>query len=145
MRLTVFLAAQLLLGVYFLIFGTNGFVHFLHLPPEHGDAQTFSAVLERTHFWAFVYGAEILAGALLLVNRAVPFALVVLAAIIANVIVFHATMEPGGALNGAIALVLWIVACWPYRAIFATLFTNELPTRVEIDRPDAGRNRLRTA
>jgi uncharacterized membrane protein YphA (DoxX/SURF4 family) len=75
-------------------------------------------------FFAF----QLLAGLLLLSGFFVPFALIVLAAELVNILTFHATMDPGGIAPGLVATVLWILVFLQYRASFAPLLAAKPST-----------------
>ena len=115
-------AARLLLGLIFLVAGAAKFVFLVHPPPlPPGLAGEFMSVFLRSHWVAAVGLVEFVAGALLLVNRYVILAMTVLAAVIVNILIFHATMMPIGIFPGILAAVLWIVAALPLRNRFAPL------------------------
>ena len=118
----VVLIARILLGLMFCIFGLNGFLNFLHGPMPGGMAGTFLGVLIQSHYVYFVSGIQLIAGILLLINRYVPLALVLLAAVIANILVFHLTMQLSGIPPGIFAAILWLIVASRYRASFAPLF-----------------------
>jgi putative oxidoreductase len=117
--------ARVLLGLVFFVFGLNGFLQFLPAPPIPGLAGTFLGVLMQSHYVFFVSGIQVIAGALLLVNRFVPLALTLLAAIIANILVFHLTMQLSGLAPGVLAAILWCIVAWRLRAYFAPLFAQK--------------------
>ena len=72
----------------------------------------------------FTSGAQVVAGAMLLTNQYAPFAIVVLAAILSNILVFHITMWPATIVPGLVATVLWFIVAWPMRAHFAPIFAR---------------------
>ena len=76
------LIARLLLGLIFLVFGLNGFLHFIPMPPPTGAAGQFFAALIATPYWMVIFAVQVIGGVLLLVNRFVPLALVVLGSVI---------------------------------------------------------------
>ena len=122
----VFLTARILLGLLFAIVGLNGFLMFMPPPPtgvpEH--AMQFSMLLMTTHFMWMTAGFQLVSGVLLLVNRFVTFALVVLAAELVNIFTFHITMWPQSLVPlPVLALVLWIGTAWPLRERFSTFFS----------------------
>ncbi len=117
--------ARILLGLMFLIFGLNGFLNFLHGPIPGGLAGTFVGVLMQSHFFMFVAAVQLIAGVFLLINRFVPLALVLLAAVIANILVFHLTMQPSGLPPGIFVAFLWLIVAWRYRAYLAPLFVQK--------------------
>ncbi|HWT05082.1 MAG TPA: hypothetical protein VN224_04950, partial [Xanthomonadales bacterium] len=50
--------------------------------------------------------------------------IVTLAAVLANILVFHATMLPSGFPLAIVATVLWFIVALPLRAHFAPLFAR---------------------
>jgi len=115
--------ARIVLGLLFVVAGASGFYLItVGPPPMPGLAGAFQDVFFKSRWVLFVDGVEFIAGALLLVNRYVPVALMLLAGVIANILVFHITMFPSGIGPGLFALVLWFIVAWPYRSLFAPLF-----------------------
>ena len=115
--------ARILLGLVFFAAGLSGFLLISHPPAQPpGLAGEFQDVFFRSYWVLFVDGVELIAGLLLLSNRYVPLALTLLAAVIANIIVFHITMAPMGLPIAAIVAVLWIVVAMRHRSSFAPLF-----------------------
>src|SRR5712672_1151731 len=94
----VTLIARLLLGLIFVVFGLNGFLNFLSMGPmPTGLAGQFIGALILSHYFWVVAALQIAGGALLLVNRFVPLALVLLGPIIVNIICLPVVMNPMGA------------------------------------------------
>jgi putative oxidoreductase len=124
--------ARILLGLMFVIFGLNGFLNFIHGPIPGGIAGTFIGALIQSHFIYFVSGVQLIAGIFLLINRYVPFALVLLAAMIANILVFHLTMQPSGLPPGIFAAILWMIVAARHRAYLEPLLVQKA---VEEHRP----------
>src|SRR5271169_5499121 len=88
--------AQYLAGVIFLVFGLNGFLNFIPLPPPGGIAGQFMGALYASHYLWVIFAFQVIAAVLLLVNRYVPLAVAVLAPVIVNILSFHALMAPTG-------------------------------------------------
>jgi len=122
----VAIIARTFLGLVFFIFGLNGFFNFLHGPLPPGDAGAFAGVLMRSHYVWLVAGTQVVAGALLLLNRYVPFALVLSAAVIVNILTFHAAMAPGSIWMGIVVAILWAILAIRFRAYFSQLFTQKI-------------------
>src|ERR1700674_2621086 len=76
---TVCAIAQYLAGVIFLVFGLNGFLNFIPLPPPGGIAGQFMGALYASHYLMVIFAFQVIAAVLLLVNRFVPLAVAVLA------------------------------------------------------------------
>src|ERR1700749_2405665 len=108
--------ARLLLGLAFVVLGLNGFLQFLNMGPmPTGLAGQFMGALFMSHYYWVVAALQIAGGALLLVNRFVPLALVLLGAIIVNIICFHVFMSPSGAAPAAVVTVLWLTVFYVNR------------------------------
>jgi uncharacterized membrane protein YphA (DoxX/SURF4 family) len=118
--------ARILLGLVFFAAGLSGFLLISHPPAQPpGLAGQFQDVFFRSYWVLFVDGVELVTGLLLLSNRFVPLALVALAAVIANIIVFHLTMAPLGLPVAAIVAALWVIVATRHRASFAPLFVQK--------------------
>ena len=62
---------------------------------------------------------QIVGGLLLLIGRFVPLGLTILAAIIFNILVFHALMAPEGFPPALVVTALEVFLLWRYRDAFA--------------------------
>ena len=114
--------ARILLGLIFILFGANAFFHFLPMPPPPKNlAGDYLRVFMESGYVYFVAGFQLLAGLLLLIGRFVPLALTILAAMIANILIFHALMAPAGFGPAIVVTVLELFLLWRYRAAFAPL------------------------
>ena len=123
------LIARNLLGLMFLVFGLNGFLHFLPQPPlPEGVAGQFVGALGASHYMVLVFALQLAGGVLLLVNRFVPLALVLLGPVIVNILLFHVLMAPAGLLPGIIALILWSVVFYSVRSAFTGVFAMQVKT-----------------
>ncbi|HEX5411577.1 MAG TPA: hypothetical protein VFZ27_06920 [Terriglobia bacterium] len=116
---------QVLLGLIFLFFGLNGFFGFLQAPLPPGAAGEFLGAMLTSHYTYMVSGVQVLAAVLLLINQFVPFALALLAAMLANILAFHVTMEPSGVPLAVVTTILWVILAWKFRACFRPLFVRK--------------------
>jgi putative oxidoreductase len=105
----VALIARILLGAIFLVFGLNGFLHFIPAPPPAGLAGQLVTVLFASHYAWVIFAVQVLGGALLLVDRYVVLALVLLGPVIVNILTFHILMAPAGLPLAAVVTVLWAI------------------------------------
>ena len=110
------LIARILLGLMFLIFGLNIFLHFIPMPPMSGLPGQYFTVMMQSHYFYFIGAIEVIASILLLSKQFVPLGLVLLAPILVNIIIFHLTMQPSGIVPGLVAILLWALAAWRVRA-----------------------------
>jgi putative oxidoreductase len=114
--------SRYLLGLIFLLFGLNGFLHFIPLPPPTGTAAQFFGALFVSGFYVVIFFLQIVPAVLLLINRYVPLALTILGPIIVNILCFHTLMAPAGLPLAIAVTILWLVVVWPVRAAFAGIF-----------------------
>ena len=101
--------ARFLLGLIFLVFGLNGFFHFIPMPPPTGVAGQFMGALFVSQYLVVVFALQLIGAVLLLINRYVPLALAILAPIIFNILLFHLLMAPSGLPLALVATTLWIL------------------------------------
>src|SRR6266576_3043542 len=99
--------ARYLAGVIFLVFGLNGFLNFIPLPPPGGIAGQFMGALYASHYLWVIFGFQVIAGVLLLVYRYVPMAVAILAPVLVNILTFPALMAPSGLPLALFVAVLW--------------------------------------
>ena len=123
---TASVIARYLTGVIFLVMGLNGFLNFIPMPPPQGAAGQFIGALYVSHYLWVIFGFQVIAGVLLLVNRYVPFAVAVLAPVIVNILSFHALMAPSGLPLALLVAVLWAVIFVDVRSAFAGLFQSRV-------------------
>jgi uncharacterized membrane protein YphA (DoxX/SURF4 family) len=116
------LIARYLLGLIFVVFGANGFLHFIPMPPPPGVAGQFMGALFVSHVLVVVFLLELIPGILLLVGRYVPLALVLLGPVIVNILLFHVFMAPSGLPLAAVVVILWGLTAWSVRSAFAGIF-----------------------
>jgi putative oxidoreductase len=120
----VVLIARILLGLVFVVFGLNGFLNFIPQPPiPPGDMLAFVTVMGHSHYMVPVFALQVFGGALLLIGRFVPLALVLLGPVLVNILITHILLNPAGLPPGAIAAVLWFILFYAYRQYFAGIFT----------------------
>jgi putative oxidoreductase len=118
--------SRFLLGFIFLVFGLNGFLHFIPMPPPSGVAGQFLGSMFVTKYLLFVFAIQLIGGVLLLVNRYVPIALTILGPIIVNILLFHGLMNPEGLGLAVFVTILWGVVFASVRSAFAGIFQAQV-------------------
>jgi uncharacterized membrane protein YphA (DoxX/SURF4 family) len=121
----VALIARILLGLIFLVFGLNGFLNFLSMGPmPTGQAGQFVGALVPSHYFWVVAALQVAGGALLLANRFVPLALVLLGPVIVNISCYHVFLNPSGAAPAAVVTILWLIVFYAKRQYFSGIFAQ---------------------
>src|SRR5882672_11144625 len=124
---TTTVIARFLLGLIFLTFGLNGFLHFIPSPPPSGTAGQFVGALFVSHYLVPIFLLQIISAVLLLLNRYVPLALTLLAPIIVNILLIHTLMLPSGLPLALVVTVLWVVVVLQAPLPFAGRWQNRVP------------------
>ncbi|MDP9017828.1 MAG: hypothetical protein M3N19_05885 [Candidatus Eremiobacteraeota bacterium] len=120
------LIARILLGAGFTFAGAS--IFFVTPPPDPGMAGVFDEVFFKSHWALFVAAAQVVLGVMLLTNRYVPVALIILAAFVYNSFAFHITMAPSSVWAPILVLLLWLLVAMPYRRLFAPIFAARAQT-----------------
>ena len=125
MKITIVIA-RFLLGLIFLTFGLNGFLHFLPAALPSGTAGQFVGALFVSNYLVVVFLLQLVGVILLLANRYVPLALTLLGPIIVNILLFHVLMALNGLPLALVVTVLWIVVFLSVRSAFDGLFQQRV-------------------
>jgi uncharacterized membrane protein YphA (DoxX/SURF4 family) len=123
----VAIICRILLGLLFVVFGLNGFFHFIPsgaLPPPTTPVGEWLDAMMKSGWVYHIAFFQVLGGVLVLIGGTTPFGLCILGPIIANILMFHILMMGGHMIGlGVVAAVLEVVLIWAYRANFAGIFT----------------------
>src|SRR5882762_9698815 len=121
----VTLIARLLLGLIFYVLGLNGFLNSPNMGPmPSGFAGQFIGALALSHYFWVVAALQVAGGALLLVNRFVPLALVLLGPVIVNILLYHLFLNPSGIALAVVVTILWFVVFYAHRQYFSGIFVQ---------------------
>ena len=113
--------ARSLLGLTFVVFGLNAFLHFIPMPPPQGLAGDFMKALFVSHYFYVVAVLQIAGGAICLLGRFVPLGLTLLGPVIVNILLFHIFLEPTGLPMAVVVSALALFLLWSYRKAFSGL------------------------
>jgi putative oxidoreductase len=118
------LIARLLMGLTFFVFGLNGFLRFIPAPPPTGLAGQFAGILFTSHLYVVIFAVQVIGGLLLLVNRFVPLALIILGPVIVNIFFFHLFMAPSGLPLAIVVVTLWVIVAMRNKKYLAGILTH---------------------
>jgi len=111
--------ARILLGLIFVVFGSNAFLRFLPMPPlPKGVTGEYLHAFFASGYVYVIGGLQVIGGFLLLIGRFVPLGLTILGAIIVNIFVFHILMAPEGLGPALVVGVLELFLVWRHRDAF---------------------------
>jgi putative oxidoreductase len=112
--------ARVLLGLIFVVFGSNAFLHFIPMPPlPKGVTGEYLHAFFASGYVYAIGGLQVIGGLLLLIGRFVPLGLTILGAIIVNIWLFHLLMAPVGLPPAIVVTLLELFLVWRYRHAFA--------------------------
>jgi len=99
--------ARFVLAIPLLVFGSNKFIGFLEMPtPEDPQIIAYFTGLFGSYLKYLLATTEITVGLLLVINKYVPLALLILAPVSLNILMFHLTMDPAGGMVGYLVFLL---------------------------------------
>ena len=111
--------ARVLLGLIFVVFGSNAFLHFLPMPPlPKGVTGEYLHAFFASGYVYVIGGFQVVGALLLLIGRFVPLGLTILGAIIVNIWCFHLLMAPEGLPPAILVTILELFLVWRYRNAF---------------------------
>lgn len=111
--------ARVLLGLVFLVFGSNAFFNFFGSPPAlPGLAGDYMRAFMGSGYVYAVAAVQVIGGVLLLVGRFVPLGLALLAPVVVNILLFHFLLLPEGWQPGIVVAILELFLVWRYRDAF---------------------------
>lgn len=127
MRIAVVIC-RLLMGLVFVVFGLNGFLHFIPQPPNPpGLMSDFFRVMMESHYLVLPFTIQLLCGILFLAGQYIPLALVLIGPVIVNILMFHVLLAPAGIAPGLVVAILWCVVAYANRDALAGIFWNKRP------------------
>lgn len=112
----------LLLGLVLLVFGLNKFFNFMPMPPMEGEAAEFMGALGKAGYFPILGVLEVVIGLLLITRKWIGFALVLLAPIAVNMLIFHFKYDMAGIGGAALVSVLTIALFYANWGRFKSLF-----------------------
>src|SRR6266850_7042412 len=115
---------RVLLGLEFVVFGSNAFFHFMGPIPEmQGQAGAFVTALMSSGYMYVIAVVQILGGLCLLLGaRFVPLGLTLLGPVIVNIVLFHVFLQPQGMAIAVVISALALFLLWIYRFKFPAIF-----------------------
>ena len=120
----VIVIVRVLLGLLFVVFGLNGFLHFMGPMPEmQGHAGAFITALASSGYIYVIALLQVLGGLCLLLGaRFVPLGLTLLGPVIVNIVLFHVFLEPAGLVMSLAISAMALFLLWIYRFKFPAIF-----------------------
>ena len=111
--------ARSLLGLTFVVFGLNAYLHFIPMSPPQGLAGDFMKALFVSHYFYVVAVLQIAGGAICLLGRFVPLGLTLLGPVIVNILLFHVFLDPSGLPLAVVVSAVALFLLWTNRRAFA--------------------------
>lgn len=120
----VIIIARVLLGLVFVVFGSNGFLHFMGPMPEmQGQAGAFITALASSGYIYVIAFLQVVGGLCLLLGaRFVPLGLTLLGPVIVNIVLYHIFLDPAGIGIAIVISALALFLLWIYRFKFPAIF-----------------------
>jgi uncharacterized membrane protein YphA (DoxX/SURF4 family) len=116
--------SRILLGLVFVIFGANGFFHFMGpMPKLEGEWGAFIGALINSGYIYVIAGLQLVGGLCLLIgSRLVPLGLTLLGPVIVNIMLYHIFLNRDGMIVPVVLSALALFLLWVYRFKFPAIF-----------------------
>lgn len=122
MREKTNMGIRIILGLLLVVFGVNKFAQFMPFSPMPEPAVNFITSLVKTgYMMPAIAIIEIAVGLLLLANRYVALALLLLAPIAINIILFHLFLDLKGIAGGLVVFTAMIYLMYLNKEKYQTL------------------------
>jgi uncharacterized membrane protein YphA (DoxX/SURF4 family) len=116
--------ARILLGTIFVLSGIVMLLHLVPTPPPPEKVLPFmTGMMSTGYFFPLLKATEITCGLLLLSNRFVPLALVVLSPVIVHIAALHLFLDRSGLGIALTMVALQAYLGWAYRSYFRGVLT----------------------
>ena len=112
---------RVVLGLILVVFGANKFGHFIPQPEMVGEAAEFMGALGNAGYFPILGVLEVLAGILLLTNKWIGFALVLVATLAVNFLIFHFRFDLAGSVPAVLVSVLTVALIYANWGRFKSL------------------------
>ena len=110
---------RLFLGLIFVVFGMNAFLHYMPMPEMPGPKGQFIGAMAATGYLQFVAAFQVIGGLFLLIGRYAPLGLTLLGPVIVNIVIYHLCMDISGMAVAVVVTVLEAFLIWRYWPAFA--------------------------
>ena len=122
-RVTIIL--RVVLGLMLVLTGLNKFFHFMPTPPGTPELQAFLHALAASgYLMALIGGLESVIGVMLITDRFVPLALLLLTPISVNIVLAHGVLDPSGIAPAILVATLNVALCFAYRDHYLPLLES---------------------
>ena len=119
----VIIIVRVLLGLMFVVFGSNAFFHFMKMPLMEGDAGAFIGALVNSGYIYVIAGLQVVGGlCLLLGSRFVAPGLTLLGPVIVNILLYHIFLDRAELPMACCISVFAFFLLWVYRYKFPAIF-----------------------
>lgn len=119
----VIIIVRVLLGLIFVVFGSNAFLHFIKMQPMPDQASAFIGALISSGYIYVIAVLQIMGGLCLLIgSRYVAPGLMLLGPVIVNIMLFHIFLNREGLGTACCISVFALFLLWVYRYKFPAIF-----------------------
>ncbi len=120
------LITRSILGLIYIVFGLNFFLHFIPMPTTPPPKQVMDfqmGLMGSGYFFNVLKVTEIISGIFLLINKFTALFLVIIFPITLNIFLFHAFLAPSGLALAAPMIIINLFLGFAYRKYYAPVFT----------------------
>ena len=123
MKTKLFLGTQIIGGLLLLLFGLNGFLQFLQMPPANAQMTEFTTAVYKTgYIFPLMAVFEIVAAISFLTNKYAPLMAVLIMPFMLNAFLSHIFLDMNGIAPSALIVVATIIGMIKNSETFLPVF-----------------------
>ena len=127
MNKNIHTGARLILGLVFVIFGLNGFLHFMPNPTPTAEAGALFVAFGKTgYFFPMIKSIEVLVGGMFLTNLFAPLAAVIITPVLVGITTIHLFLNPSSIPLMIILHVLHGIIVFGYKKNYQGLLVKKV-------------------
>ncbi len=123
MKTKIILGIQILAGLLVIVFGLNGFLQFLQMPPANEQMAAFgTAVYKTKYIFPFMAIVEIITGISFLLNKYTSLMAVILFPFMLNALLAHLFLDMNGITPSAFIVFSLLIVMYKNKKAYELLF-----------------------
>ncbi len=123
MKTKLFLGTQIIAGLLLLLFGLNGFLQFMPMPPANTAMTEFTTAVYKTgYIFPLMAVFEIVVAISFLTNKYVPLMAVLIMPFMLNAFLAHIFLDMNGIAPSALIVIATIIVMIKNKESFSPIF-----------------------
>lgn len=123
MNTKIFLGIQIITGLLLVVFGLNGFLHFLQMPPANEQMGAFGGAIYQTgYIFPLMAVVEVIAGIAFIFNKYTSLMAILVMPFMLNAFLAHSFLDINGIAPSAFIVCSLLVIMFKNKESFSLIF-----------------------